>query len=293
MMKQTMHKSTTSAIWLAAVAVIALVAKPTSAWAQNPKTFTEYVNEIIETQQEQDEPEGERVFFTPYLTNDTHYMVISDISTNTLYNVCEGAFCVMDNNLLTVWSVDGAYLFGPNWKPLGLYDTHPMCFDNGALLVKSAKKNSLGKEYYSILYKNGAVRNLDPSWEPQSRFVDGLAAVTKKQGYTEMGNFFINTRGEKMPSPSNLYFGYDGEKTRALRCGLRAFETKEHKWGYMDEKCQVVLQPQWDKVRDFSEGYAWTFKRNTSDGTPSSTRRARWCRQYRASRLWSRSAGRI
>ena len=73
----------------------------------------------------------------------------------------------MDNNLLTVWSVDGAYLFGPNWKPLGLYDTHPMCFDNGALLVKSAKKNSLGKEYYSILYKNGAVRNLDPSWEPQ------------------------------------------------------------------------------------------------------------------------------
>lgn len=74
-----MHKSTTSAIWLAAVAVIALVAKPTSAWAQNPKTFTEYVNEIIETQQEQDEPEGERVFFTPYLTNDTHYMVISDI----------------------------------------------------------------------------------------------------------------------------------------------------------------------------------------------------------------------
>lgn len=234
MMKQTMHKSTTSAIWLAAVAVIALVAKPTSAWAQNPKTFTEYVNEIIETQQEQDEPEGERVFFTPYLTNDTHYMVISDISTNTLYNVCEGAFCVMDNNLLTVWSVDGAYLFGPNWKPLGLYDTHPMCFDNGALLVKSAKKNSLGKEYYSILYKNGAVRNLDPSWEPQSRFVDGLAAVTKKQGYTEMGNFFINTRGEKMPSPSNLYFGYDGEKTRALRCGLRAFETKDHKWGYMD-----------------------------------------------------------
>lgn len=229
MMKQTMHKSTTSAIWLAAVAVIALVAKPTSTWAQNPKTFTEYVNEIIETQQEQDEPEGERVFFTPYLTNDTHYMVISDISSNTLYNVCEGAFCVMDNNLLTVWSVDGEYLFGPNWKPLGLYETHPMCFDNGALLVKSAKKNSLGKEYYSILYKNGAVRNLDPSWEPQSRFVDGLAAVTKKQGYTEMGNFFINTRGEKMPSPSNLYFGYDGEKTRALRCGLRAFETKDHK----------------------------------------------------------------
>lgn len=271
MMKQTMHKSTTAAIWLAAVAVIALVAKPTSAWAQNPKTFTEYVNEIIETQQEQDEPEGERVFFTPYLTNDTHYMVISDISINTLYNVCEGAFCVMDNNLLTVWSVDGAYLFGPNWKPLGLYDTHPMCFDNGALLVKSAKKNSLGKEYYSILYKNGAVRNLDPSWEPQSRFVDGLAAVTKKQGYTEMGNFFINTRGEKMPSPSNLYFGYDGEKTRALRCGLRAFETKDHKWGYMDEKCQVVLQPQWDKVRDFSEGYAWTFKRNTSDGTHTAT----------------------
>lgn len=62
MMKQTMHKSTTAAIWLAAVAVIALVAKPTSAWAQNPKTFTEYVNEIIETQQEQDEPEGECVF---------------------------------------------------------------------------------------------------------------------------------------------------------------------------------------------------------------------------------------
>ena len=92
-----------------------------------------------------------------------------------------------------------------------------------------------------------------------------------------------------MPSPSNLYFGYDGEKTRALRCGLRAFETSYHKWGYMDEKCQVVLQPQWDKVRDFSEGYARGRSRETPATAPtpppSSTRRARWYRRYRASLL--------
>ena len=46
-MKQTMHKSTTSAIWLAAVAVIALVAKPTSAWAQNPLTSSLFQNMFV------------------------------------------------------------------------------------------------------------------------------------------------------------------------------------------------------------------------------------------------------
>lgn len=116
----------------------------------------------------------------------------------------EGAFCLIDKNLLTVWTIDGEYLFGPEWKALGARGDNNMLFDNGALIAKSAKKNNFGKEFYSILYKDGSVRNLDPSWKPQSGFVDGLAYVTKMQGYQELGNFFINTRGEKFPSPTNL-----------------------------------------------------------------------------------------
>lgn len=253
---------------LIAVAVAIFFAlSPQMSLAQPPKTFTEFVTDTKEN-----DLKGEQVFAMPYLTNDTHYGVLSDAYSSRLYNVSEGMFCILDNNCLKVWSIDGEYLFGPDWKPLGSYNSFPMQFDHGALIAKAVKKNNLGKEYYSILYKDGSVTDLDPSWEPQSNFVDGLAGVIQKQGYRELGNFFINTRGEKVPSPSNLVFGYGSEgKTRAMRCGMRAFEVRGHKWGYMDANCQVVLQPQWDQVRDFSEGYAWTFKNNGSGGTCTAT----------------------
>lgn len=273
-MKRKKPKATIQAFWLAAVAAIALTFHPAAGLAQTPKTFDEYVRQDKPGGQDpQEELKGEQVFAMPYLTNDTRYKVVSNIySSNTLYNVSEGVFCVMDHNFLTVWTVDGEYLFGPDWKPIGGYGSNTMLFDGGALIAKAAKKSNLGKEYYSILYKDGSVKDLDPSWEPQSGFVDGLAAVTQKQGYRELGNFFINTRGEKVASPSNLTFAYDENgKIRALRCERRAFEVRGHKWGYMDEGGRVVLQPQWDQVRDFSEGYAWAFKNNGNDGTHTAT----------------------
>lgn len=265
-MKQKALLSSIRTLWLASMTVVAFASMPVVSLAQSPKNFVEETEHAVKhIQNDQDEPQGERVFAMPYLTNNTHYKVISDIYSNPLYNVSEGMFCLVDNGKLTVWTIDGEYLFGPEWETFGSYGNINMQFDNGALLAKSAKKNSVGKEYYSILYKNGTVRNLDPTWEPKSAFVDGLAAVTKvADGYRELGSFFINTNGEKMASPANLYFGYGDDITRPLRCGMRAFETKDHKWGFMNEKCQVVMQPQWDGVRDFSEDHAWTFKRNSN-----------------------------
>lgn len=266
-----MRKNILSTLWLAALTSLTFTARPLASSAQEVKTFTEYVMQQ-NSQSEQDNSDDIRPYMVPYLTSRTHYKVIPGFYSDALYNVSEGAFCLIDKNLLTVWTIDGEYLFGPEWKALGTQGDNNMLFDNGALIAKSAKKNNFGKEFYSILYKDGSVRNLDPSWKPQSGFVDGLAYVTKMQGYQELGNFFINTRGEKFPSPTNLIFGYGCEgKPRALKCGLRAFQVRGHKWGFMDEKGQVVIQPRWDKVRDFSEGYAWTFVRNEGSGNYTAT----------------------
>ena len=266
-MKGKVQKDIASILWL--IVLLAIVAsRPMALCAQKVKTFTDF-----SVQQEQDESgEATLIPTVPYLTNNTRYKVISSIYSDVLYNVSEGAFCLVDNGNLTVWTVDGEYLFGPEWKVFGSSGNNNMLFDNGALIAKSIKKNNLGKEFYSILYKNGSVKDLDPSWEPQSGFIDGLAAVVKKQGYRELGSFFINTQGEQMASPSNLVFGYGIEsKPRKLKCGLRAFQVRGHKWGFMDENCKVVIQPQWDKVRDFSEDYAWTFTRPANGGDYTAT----------------------
>lgn len=205
---------------------------------------------------------GEVVSTTPFLTSNTRWMKIRDTYSKPVFNVSEGMFCVKCGDNITVWSVDGRCIFGPQWKVFEskAYD-NPMQFDNGALLAMSATKNSAGREYYSILYQDGSVRNLSPDWEPQTPFVDGLAIVKKMQGSRTLTTFYMDTQGRQVPSPAKLYGNYRSDM-RSLSCGMRAFCTTDQKWGFMDAQNRVVKPAVWDKVRDFSEGYAWVFKGN-------------------------------
>lgn len=199
---------------------------------------------------------GEVVSTTPFLTSNTRWMKIRDTYSKPVFNVSEGMFCVKCGDNITVWSVDGRCIFGPQWKVFEskAYD-NPMQFDNGALLAMSATKNSAGREYYSILYQDGSVRNLSPDWEPKTPFVDGLAIVKKMQGSRTLTTFYMDTQGRQVPSPAKLYGNYRSDM-RSLSCGMRAFCTTDQKWGFMDAQNRVVKPAVWDKVRDFSEGYA-------------------------------------
>lgn len=117
----------------------------------------------------------------PYLSEHTQYMTVSDTYTKCVYNVSEGMFCVKDNGKIGTWSIDGDLKHAPKWKEFGLSYNNPMHFDHGALLVLSAERNAQGKEYYAILYKDCRIKNLNPTWEPKTPFVDGLAIVQRKK----------------------------------------------------------------------------------------------------------------
>ena len=106
-MKGKVQKDIASILWL--IVLLAIVtSRPMALCAQKVKTFTDF-----SVQQEQDESgEATLIPTVPYLTNNTRYKVISSIYSDVLYNVSEGAFCLVDNGNLTVWTVDGEYLFG-------------------------------------------------------------------------------------------------------------------------------------------------------------------------------------
>lgn len=197
----------------------------------------------------------------PFFSGKTHFMQVADTYERNLFNVSEGLFCVANNDKISVWDINGCRLFGPDWLVVGnSYDSNRrMEFDHGALLAKSAKRNKLGKEYYAILYADRSVRNLDPALEFKSGFIDGIT-IAKKRLSRSSTYHFMDTQGVLLASPANLDGGYDSD-LRPLACGMRAYRTANKKWGFVNEKCQTVLQPQWDKVRNFSEGYAWVFKK--------------------------------
>lgn len=196
----------------------------------------------------------------PYLSEHTQYMTVSDTYTKCVYNVSEGMFCVKDNGKIGTWSIDGDLKHAPKWKEFGLSYNNPMHFDHGALLVLSAERNAQGKEYYAILYKDCRIKNLNPTWEPKTPFVDGLAIVQKKEGYSIKETFFMDVNGERLPSPAGLTATY-GRDIRPMRCGLRAFKSNK-KWGFVDENLKVVIDPKWDEARNFSEDYAWVFEKD-------------------------------
>lgn len=202
---------------------------------------------------------SEKESVIPFLSEKTQYMVISDLYGNPIHNVSEGMFCVKNGDNICVWTVDGDLLFSPKWKAINVDDE--MLFDHGALLVMSAEKNAQGKDYYAILYNNCTVKNLNPTWQPATPFMDGLAIINKKDGYRTVETFFMNVKGEKIPSPVNLYANSCWD-IRPLRCGLRAFQNHDRKWGFVDENQKVVFEPKWDMVRNFSEGYAWVFEKD-------------------------------
>ena len=144
-----MRKNILSTLGFAALATLTFTARPLASSAQEVKTFTEYVMQQ-DSQSEQDNPDDIRPYMVPYLTSRTHYKVISSFYSDALYNVSEGAFCLIDKNLLTVWTIDGEYLFGPEWKALGTRGDNNMLFDNGALIAKSAKKATLQTTYLDL-----------------------------------------------------------------------------------------------------------------------------------------------
>lgn len=205
-------------------------------------------------------------FNTPHLTDSTRLLLLDadEYQSNfyhqtSLTDVSEGIFGI--RNKFGEWSFfdaeTGQCIFPRIGKALGSGHELPH-FDNGVALVKARSGN---KDVYKLLYADGRVKQLDGNYAAIEDFVDGVSMAKTFDGKYIPSIFYIDINGNKIyPSLSRkgkrMGDMLSTTRVRPLCDGLRAIKI-DGKWGYIDSKGVVKIQPQFISVRDFSEGYAW------------------------------------
>lgn len=198
---------------------------------------------------------------TPYFTRNTKYMAI-DLYDSDYSDVHDGVFAIKNGMNFEFWKVTGEKLFDADWRKADRHNFNEFpIFSGGVAAAKKATPNADGKTPICLLYLDGSVRELDPSYENVTTFMDGIALVTAKLNYKEK-NFYIDVAGNK------LYPNLDVQRAitnamRPLRNGLRAFYGTDgqpnapYAWGFIDNKGNIKIAPKYHNVTDFSNGYAW------------------------------------
>lgn len=201
--------------------------------------------------------EVERQYPRPYISANTKYMIIDDIYSSTISPVYEDIFTIKHGSYYSFWHIDGRKLFDADWEYCnehkGFGNSTPE-FNSGVASARHRLPNSTGHKVISLLYQDGSVRELDPSWKEVTTFRDGLAIVTASSGKNEY--FYIDIMGKKK-FPHLQVYGGDDDAMRPLCDGLRAYPATYNTWGFIDAKGNIVIQPKYSHVSDFSGGYAW------------------------------------
>lgn len=209
----------------------------------------------------------EPTYPTPFISANTKYLRLPDLYDNTVGDVHEGVFSVKKNYRYEFWRVTGKRLYADEWEhPESSYNFFPY-FNSGVCPMVSSKPAADGKKRWHLLYLDGSVKELDPTYKEITHFSDGLAIVKQTVNYKDQ-YFYINVRGEKA-FPNLRLNGDADDAMRPLCNGLRAFrEYKEwsqefrtlYAWGYMDANGKVVIPATYMRATNFSEGYAWVVK---------------------------------
>lgn len=198
---------------------------------------------------------------TPYFTPNTKYMKI-DWQPDNYSDVHDGVFAIKNGLNCEFWKVTGEKLFDADWRSADelKYGGFPY-FSGGVASAKKATPNADGKLPICLLYLDGSVRELDPSYETVSPFMDGIALVTAKINYKEK-YFYIDAAGNKLYPNLNVDRAVV-KPMRRLRDGLRAFYGTDgtpnalSNWGFIDSKGNIKIKPTYSEVSDFCNGYAW------------------------------------
>ncbi len=160
-------------------------------------------------------------------------------------------FCYGFSEGLAAVEIDGVYGFISKqgnfavplqyqWAFSFYYGLAPICF----------KDSKCG-----YIDKSGKI-TIPLSFREVDGFFDGLAAVQ-----TETTKGFINTVGEWVftKSDETMYYSFSEGLCRIDVWG----EKEEGYCGYIDTNGEIVIKPQFNDTRDFSEGYAYV---ETTDG---------------------------
>lgn len=201
----------------------------------------------------------EQSFNVPRITPDTKLINVPEFCE--ISDVHNGVFSVYDTDrmLYAFYLKDGRKLFDYMWRSVDNSYMVPR-FDGGACVVRSTQQR--GSSYpLCILYKNGHVKELSTQYVFSTQFVDGLARMQKQNADMSTVWVYVNTEGKEVFPQLNSasYSSFITEKNpiAPLSEGLRAhYDNKLKKWGYIDEKGNIVIQPQFAQARPFSDGMA-------------------------------------
>ncbi len=199
----------------------------------------------------------EQIVNTPYITYGTRFTQIDNLY-NPISPVHDGAFALKEGQYYSFWKITGEKLFDAEWEycnELHSTERFPL-FNSGVASARRIIPNSTGHKVICLLYLDGSIKELDPSWEEITSFCDGLAIVEQKTNSGRKKYFYINVRGEKVYPNLTLYGDKKGA-IRPIKDGLRAYPADYYKWGYIDATGNVVLPAIYTIADNFSEGYAW------------------------------------
>lgn len=176
--------------------------------------------------------------------------------TPIVTSVREGVFGVNTDGKWTFYRIGGGIVHHAHRCK---FNSQNPLFDSRALVMQDLESKARSKPYV-ILYVDGTKKQLPEEWKDVTDFVDGVAMVKAFDSKFIPRCFYINTKGEEIwphlkvvgRSMTSLLSTYP---VRPLRDNRRAFK-KDGKWGFLDERGNIVIKPQFLNVRDFSEGYA-------------------------------------
>lgn len=185
--------------------------------------------------------------------------------SNTLNPVSDGIFAIQEYNpkygyaaYYGFWTIDGKRLTEARYESA---DGYPV-FDNGAVTVKDLPDAKHHQDFL-IIYTDGTARKLPANYRYVSQFRDGVAVVETQGTRTyKSERFCIDTKGNRIwrnidgSTRAVLEVGYlsDGLRRVVVRDEVRPY-SYQTRVGFVDDKGNWVLQPQWGRARDFKNGY--------------------------------------
>lgn len=185
-----------------------------------------------------------------------HITLPESYGTPMVTSVREGIFGVNTDGKWTFYRIGGSIIHSAGRCRFN--NTNPT-FDSRALVMQDMESKARTKPYV-ILYTDGTRKQLPAEWVSVTDFTDGVAMVKAVDAKYIPRCFYINIKGEEIwphlkvvgRSMTSLISTYP---VRPLRDNRRAFK-KDGKWGFLDERGNIVIKPQFVNVRDFSEGFA-------------------------------------
>ena len=109
-----------------------------------------------------------------------------------------------------------------------------------------------GKAKYWKIENNKVVPLIDKTFLGGTPFYENVAVVTDDQGKLSL----INKKGEPIIADLSKVQEYQVLKVGVMSEGLLRFQASNGKWGYINEKGEVIIKPTYKKCENFVNGYA-------------------------------------